>query len=62
MPHVPGVGHTRDSWDVTLCLPCHSLCALPADPNTLFRSNSLASKSMEHFMKVRLGRDISMAS
>lgn len=26
--------------------------ALPADPNTLFRSNSLASKSMEQFMKV----------
>lgn len=25
---------------------------LPADPNTLFRSNSLASKSMEQFMKV----------
>lgn len=31
---------------------------LPADPNTLFRSNSLASKAMEQFMKVsrqRLG-------
>lgn len=25
---------------------------LPADPNTLFRSNSLASKAMEQFMKV----------
>lgn len=59
MPHVPGVGHTRD---VTLWPPCHSLCALPADPNTLFRSNSLASKSMEQFMKVRLGRDTSMMS
>lgn len=28
----------------------------PADPNTLFRSNSLASKSMEQFMKVRRQR------
>lgn len=27
--------------------------ALLADPNTLFRSNSLASKAMEQFMKVR---------
>lgn len=27
--------------------------ALTADPNTLFRSNSLASKAMEQFMKVR---------
>lgn len=26
--------------------------ALIADPNTLFRSNSLASKAMEQFMKV----------
>lgn len=30
------------------------LCfALIADPNTLFRSNSLSSKAMEQFMKVR---------
>lgn len=26
--------------------------ALKADPNTLFRSNSLSSKAMEQFMKV----------
>lgn len=36
--------------------------ALPADPNTLFRSNSLASKSMEQFMKVSTGRDTSRMS
>lgn len=29
---------------------------LPADPNTLFRSNSLASKAMEQFMKVSTQR------
>ncbi len=28
--------------------------ALIADPNTLFRSNSLSSKAMEQFMKVRI--------
>ncbi|NXR84719.1 RASL1 protein, partial [Pycnonotus jocosus] len=32
-------------------LTTHEL-ARTTDPNTLFRSNSLASKSMEHFMKV----------
>lgn len=36
------------------------LCsAPPADPNTLFRSNSLASKAMEQFMKVSQGSFIS---
>lgn len=29
-----------------------TLLSPPADPNTLFRSNSLASKSLEQFMKV----------
>lgn len=57
MPHVPGVGHIGDSWDIAPCPSHHSLCALPADPNTLFRSNSLASKSMEQFMKVSMGGD-----
>lgn len=57
MPHVPGVGHIGDSWDIAPCPSHHSLCALPADPNTLFRSNSLASKSMEQFMKVSTGGD-----
>lgn len=33
-------------------------CCLPADPNTLFRSNSLASKSVEMFMKVSKGGDM----
>lgn len=39
---------------IIYCKPnqSHFCFALIADPNTLFRSNSLASKSMEQFMKV----------
>lgn len=59
MPCVHRVRDTRDSWDIAPCLPHHSLCALPEDPNTLFRSNSLASKSVEQFMKVSVGGDTS---
>lgn len=32
-----------------------SVFTLTADPNTLFRSNSLSSKAMEQFMKVSQG-------
>lgn len=35
------------------CIFFSSVPALQADPNTLFRSNSLSSKAMEQFMKVR---------
>lgn len=34
------------------CIFFFSVPALQADPNTLFRSNSLSSKAMEQFMKV----------
>lgn len=39
------------------------LCfALTADPNTLFRSNSLSSKAMEQFMKVSQGLCFSVST
>lgn len=36
--------------------------ALTADPNTLFRSNSLSSKAMEQFMKVSQGLCFSVST
>lgn len=36
--------------------------ALTADPNTLFRSNSLSSKAMEQFMKVSQGPCFSVST
>lgn len=41
--------------------PWLTVGSLPADPNTLFRSNSLASKSVEQFLKVSPGGDVTAA-
>lgn len=49
-PSQPWVGVVR--WIQPPTSQQTLLSVLSADPNTLFRSNSLASKSMEQFMKV----------